>query len=64
MYPEDAQPLIPYAEVRYVGIGEITIYLVADNELLLLERGGPSSKAFVLAAPIGITGGTIRNLLS
>ena len=47
--PQDAQPLIPYAEIRYVGIGEITIYLVSDDELRVLERGGPSSTLLNLA---------------
>jgi hypothetical protein len=41
--PEDAQPLIPSTEIRYVGIGEITIYFVSEDELRVLERGGTSS---------------------
>jgi len=45
----DAQPLIPYTEIRYVGMGEITIYLVSDDELRLLERGGISSTFLNLA---------------
>lgn len=49
MNPEEAQPLIPYAEIRYVGIGEITIYFVSDDELSLLERGGISSTFLNLA---------------
>jgi hypothetical protein len=47
--PRDAQPLIPYAEIRYVGIGEITIYFVSDDELASLETGGPSSTLLNLA---------------
>ena len=47
--PEEAEPLIPYAEIRYVGIGEITIYFVSDEELSLLERGGISSTFLNLA---------------
>ena len=40
MSTEDSQPIIPYAAIRYVAMGEITIYLVSDDELRLLERGG------------------------
>jgi hypothetical protein len=47
--PEEAQPLIPYAAIRYVGIGEITIYFVSDDELSLLEKGGISSTFLNLA---------------
>ncbi len=49
MDQKDAQPLIPYAEIRYVGIGEITIYFVSDDELSLLEKGGASSTLLNLA---------------
>lgn len=47
--PEDAQPLLPSAKIVYVGIGEITIYFVSDDELRLLERGRISSVFFNLA---------------
>ena len=49
MNTREAQPLIPYTEIRYVGMGEITIYLVSDDELRLLERGGVSSTFLNLA---------------
>jgi hypothetical protein len=45
---EEAQPL-PSTEIRYVGMGEITIYFVSDDELRLLERGGASSTLLNLA---------------
>jgi hypothetical protein len=47
--PKEAQPLIPYTEIHYVGMGEITIFLVSDDELRLLERGGTSSTFLNLA---------------
>jgi hypothetical protein len=46
---QEAQPLVPFAEIRYVGIGEITIYFVSDDELHLLERGGTSATLLNLA---------------
>lgn len=49
MSSEDAHPLIPSTEIRYIGIGEITIYFVSDDELRVLERGGTSSTFLNLA---------------
>ncbi len=46
--PEENQ-LVPYTSVRYVGMGEIVIYLVSDDELGMLERGDPSSTHLNLA---------------
>ena len=43
------QKMTPYAQIRYVGMGEITIYLVSEDELRLIERGGPSSTYLNLA---------------
>jgi hypothetical protein len=45
---EDKQ-IVPYTSVRYVGMGEIVIYLVSDDELRILERGDPSSTYLNLA---------------
>jgi hypothetical protein len=45
---EDKQ-IVPYTSVRYVGMGEIVIYLVSDDELRTLERGDPSSTYLNLA---------------
>jgi hypothetical protein len=56
--PKDAQPLMPSTEIRYVGIGEITIYLVSDDELHLLGRGGVSSTFLNLAIFFLSTGAT------
>ena len=39
----EEKQIIPYTSVRYVGMGEIIIYLVSDDELRLLEHGDPSS---------------------
>jgi hypothetical protein len=43
------QGMSPYAEIRYVAMGEITIYLVSEDELRLIEQGEPSSTYLNLA---------------
>jgi hypothetical protein len=47
----DEQPrqMVPYAEVRYVAMGQLTIYLVSEDELRMIEIGGPSSTFLNLA---------------
>jgi hypothetical protein len=45
----DEKQIVPYTSVRYVGMGEIIIYLVSDDELSMLERGDPSSTYLNLA---------------
>lgn len=49
MDEEKPKHMVPYTEIRYVGMGEITIYLVSDDELRMLERGGPASTYLNLA---------------
>src|ERR1039457_7518533 len=34
---------VPPASIQYVGIGELTVYLVSDDELRMIESGDPSS---------------------
>ena len=41
--------MVPYAEVRYVAMGQLTIYLVSEDELRMIEIGGPSSTFLNLA---------------
>jgi len=45
----DEKQIVPYTSVKYVGMGEIVIYLVSDDELSMLERGDPSSTYLNLA---------------
>ena len=49
MHEENAPQMVPYVQVRYVGMGEITIYLVSEDELRMIEAGGPSSTYLNLA---------------
>lgn len=46
---ENENKLLPGTSVRYVGMGEIVIYFVSDDELRMLERGDPSSTYLNLA---------------
>lgn len=43
------QPIAPYTKVRYVSMGELLVYAVSEDELRLLESGGPASTFLNLA---------------
>jgi hypothetical protein len=43
------QEVLPAVNIRYVGIGQLTLYLVSDDELLVIERGGPATTFLNLA---------------
>ena len=45
---EPAGPIAPYTRVRYLGMGDITIYPVTDDDLNALERGGGASTLLAL----------------
>lgn len=63
---QDSNPLVPAPIVKYVGFGQLILYLVSDQELLLIESGGPSATYLNLA--IGFlsvgTGITVSLLLA
>ena len=42
-------PMVPLPNIRYVGIGQLTIYLVSEEELRMIESGGPSATYLNLA---------------
>ncbi|MGA9059488.1 MAG: hypothetical protein WB763_23605 [Terriglobia bacterium] len=46
---EQPQQVVPYTRVRYVGIGQLTVYFVSEDELRMIESGGPSSTYLNLA---------------
>ena len=53
-----SQHMVPSTRVRYIGIGELTVYLISEDELSMLERGSPSSTYLNLAIfflSIGLT---------
>jgi len=41
--------MMPYTKIRYIGIGQLTVYLVSEDELRMIESGGPSSTYLNLA---------------
>lgn len=46
---DENEKVVPYTTVKYVGMGEIVIYLVSEDELLIFERGEPTSTLLNLA---------------
>jgi hypothetical protein len=49
MDEQQPQQMVPYTKIRYVGIGQLTVYFVSDDELRMIESGGPSSVYLNLA---------------
>jgi hypothetical protein len=49
MNEQQPQEMVPYTKIRYVGIGQLTVYFVSEDELRMIESGGPSSVYLNLA---------------
>ena len=49
MDEQQPQQMMPYTSIRYVGIGQLTVYFVSEDELRMIESGGPSSTYLNLA---------------
>jgi hypothetical protein len=64
---QDSSRLIPgppTPSIRFVGFGQLTIYLVSDEELRLIESGGPSATYLNLAIGLLSVGvGIVASLL-
>ena len=47
----DEQPreMVPYTRIRYVTMGQLTVYFVSEEHLRMIESGGPSSTYLNLA---------------
>jgi hypothetical protein len=45
---EEREAIAPYTRVRYLGIGDITIYAVTDDDLRIIEHGGGSPTLLAL----------------
>jgi hypothetical protein len=41
-------PIAPYTRIRYLGMGDITLYPVTDDDLHTIERGGDASTLLAL----------------
>ncbi len=46
---QNSQRIVPYTKISLVGMGELVVYAVSEDELRLLERGGPASTFLNLA---------------
>ena len=58
------QEVIPALEVRYVGIGELKIYCVSEDELRTIESGTPAATMLNLAIALLALGfGSLVSLL-
>jgi hypothetical protein len=56
--------MFPPATIRYVGIGQLTVYLVSEEELRRIENGGSSSTYLNLAILfVGVGGSFLSSLL-
>jgi hypothetical protein len=55
---QNLQPIAPYTKVRWVGMGELLVYAVSEEELRLLESGGPASTFLNLAIFFSSVGAT------
>lgn len=49
MDKQKSEQIVPSVGIRYVGFGQLTVYLVSEDELRLIETGGPSSTYLNLA---------------
>ncbi|HTT20673.1 MAG TPA: hypothetical protein VMG82_17110 [Candidatus Sulfotelmatobacter sp.] len=45
---DERGPIAPYTRIRYLGMGDITLYPVTDDDLHTIERGGGSSTLLAL----------------
>jgi hypothetical protein len=55
---------MPAVEIRYIGISQLTLYIISEDELRMIESGGPS--ATLLNLGIGfffMAGGLLGSLL-
>lgn len=64
MEQQDPQELGPLTSIRYIGLGQVKVYLVSEDELRLIEGGGPTSTYLNLAiAFLSIGASLIASLL-
>ena len=55
---------MPAVQIRYVGIGQLTVYLVSEDELRMIESGGPSATLLNLAVGfLFLAGGLLGSVL-
>lgn len=64
MDEQKAMEVMPATSIRYVGIGELTLFLVSEDELRLLESGSAASTCLNLGIAFSSVGlGSLTSLL-
>jgi|ERR1019366_5111806 uncharacterized protein YhhL (DUF1145 family) len=64
MDEQKPQEMVPAVNIRYVGIGQLTLFLVSEDELSLIESGGPAKTLLNLAiALLSVGAGSVVALL-
>ena len=64
MDEQQPQEMMPAVDIRYVGIGQLTLFLISEDELRMIESGGPSATYLNLAIGfLSVGGGTVGSLL-
>jgi hypothetical protein len=58
------QELVPAVNIRYVGIGQLTVFFVSEDELRLIESGSPAAICLNLGIAFFSVGvGSLTSLL-
>ena len=56
--------MVPAVSVRYVGIGQVTVFFVSEDELRLIESGSPAATCLNLGIAFASVGaGSLISLL-
>ena len=64
MDEQKSAEVMPAVSVRYVGIGQLTVFLVSEDELRLIEAGSPAALCLNLGiAFLAIGTGSVVTLL-
>jgi hypothetical protein len=61
--PQQIAPYAPYKSVRMVGMGDLVIYTVSDDELRMIESGGPAATLLNLALVLLSVGASLLGSL-
>jgi len=63
---DDQKPMemVPAVSIRYVGIGQLTVFFVSEDELRLIEAGSPAATCLNLGIAFSSVGiGSLISLL-
>jgi uncharacterized membrane protein len=61
---QQPQELVPAVNINYVGIGQLTVFFVSEDELRLIETGSPAAACLNLGIAFSSIGiGSLTSLL-